>query len=89
MHNNDPLTTFSSVVQLESLLHPGANSLQVGVDLAWRRSKNERDDRVTRDLDVLDGTEDVDLAGSVSTQLWEKRLTCRQEQFVFGSRSQW
>lgn len=88
MHNNDPLNTFSSVVQLESLLHPGANSLQVGVDLAWRRSENERDDRVTRNLDVLDGAEDVDLAETVS---WQQvhQLTCRQEQFVFGSRSRW
>jgi hypothetical protein len=34
---------------------------QTRVDLPWRGTQDEADDGVTRDLDVLDGAEDVDL----------------------------
>lgn len=45
----------------ESLLHAGRHRPQAVVDLSWRLSENQADNRLTCDPRVLEGPENVDL----------------------------
>src|SRR4051812_25050231 len=45
---------------LEPLLHPGGNGAKVAVNLSRRRTKNQADDGLSGDVDVLETAENVD-----------------------------
>lgn len=49
-----------------SLLHPRTDRTKAGVNLAWGRAENERDDSVTGDLDILERAHDMDFTRAKS-----------------------
>lgn len=53
-----------TLVLQSSLLHPAAHCSETGIDFAWRRAKDQRDQSITSNLDILEGTHDMDFPGA-------------------------
>ncbi len=63
-----PTSSARRATPLEPLLHSRADGTQVRIHLAGRRTEDQGDDGVARNLDVLHRAEDVDVAVSTSVR---------------------